>query len=80
MIVFLLSFASFSVLSGCSGDATKSTSSIESLKKDVLNSACDSELRDYYKKQIKIQEESGKLTDNQLRKSLMNMKEDMNCG
>ena len=83
-LYFLLS------LSGCSNTVENPTnqesnktavnnwsSSLDQIKKDTLDKACDDQMRSYYEAEIKRQ--SKHLNPAQIEKSLKNMQEDMVC-
>ena len=50
---------------------------VDQLKQEVLDSACDAVIRADYEKEIEKQR--GKLSQDQLRKSLENMKRNIKC-
>ena len=86
--VFLFCF--WLSLSGC-GDTVKNptnqepnktavnnwSSSLDQIKKDTLDKACDDQMRAYYTDEIERQ--SKHLNPAQLEKSMKNMQEDMSC-
>ena len=53
------------------------TTDIAQLKQDILNKACDAELRQYLSDRIKKLELA--LTQNQLIKNLNDIRDDLNC-
>ena len=86
--VFLFCFCLF--LSGCGNTVENPTnqepnktavnnwsSSLDQIKKDTLDKACDDPMRAFYKDEIERQ--SKYLNPAQLEKSMKNMKEDMVC-
>ena len=72
LTVLLFLFA----LAGCNG-ASDTGGNIDQLKNEVLNSACDDNLRRYLEDRINKLRRS--LSEKQLIKNLKDMKEDMRC-
>ena len=78
------------LLSGCSNTVENPTnqepnktavnnwsSSLDQIKKETLDKACDDQMRAYYKDEIERQ--SKHLNPTQLEKSMKNIQEDMSC-
>ena len=73
----LLYSSLFLVLFSCTPQAHQAFKTVEELKAEVLNLACNNEVRRMYER--KIAEQSLIFTEIQLKKSLENMIEDMKC-
>ena len=75
--LFILYSSLFLMLFSCAPQPHHAFKSVEGLKLEVLNLACNNEVRRVYER--KIAEQSLIFTEAQLKKSLENMIEDMRC-
>ena len=81
-ILFIIFF--MFAFSGCQGSSPSSPQNVnqlgsaEQLEQEVLNAACDETIKEDYRKEIEQQRR--RLSEDQLRRSLANMKRNIRCG